>query len=337
MNQLRTLKSPFSVNYEVTPVCDLFCNFCFVGDTFDFSHPSINHVKNILDKIAEAEIFEVHLFGGEFFIYPHWQEVLRYAHNLGLFLSFVSNGTCITKDVVTVMKEYGIREGAISIHGPRHIHDQITKVPGTYDKALNALEACLDGGLNITVLSTFTHDNKKHLRALVEDLNQRRLTRSSLIYAVGRLTPYGRAGLDWKKNRLSLEDYLNLFPLLENLSKDFGIRTALGDAFPLCLVPDKYHYLIQGCWQGTGFGHICFNGDVKGCTVARGIYGNLLEQPLQEIWQGPGLEKFRSLKWLPKSCQNCDNFCGGGCAATRPTQLPYAPDEFLSNGGHHEN
>jgi len=30
----------------------------------------------------------------------------------------------------------------------------------------------------------------------------------------------------------------------------------------------------------------------------------------QEIWQGPGLEKFRSLKWLPKSCQNCDNFCG---------------------------
>lgn len=333
MVQLRTLKSPFSVNYEVTPVCDLFCNFCFDGEISSLPHPPLKHVKNILGKIAEAEVFEVHLFGGEFFTYPQWKEVLKYAHGLGLFLSFVSNGTCITDNVVAVMKKYGIREGAISIHGPKRVHDEMTRVPGTYDKAINALEACLNEGFNITVLSTFTHDNKKHLRALLEDLSRRGLVRDNLVYAVSRLTPYGRAGVNWEQNRLSLQDYLDLFPLLESLSEDFGIGTTLGDAFPLCLVPKRYHYLVQGCWQGTGFGHICFNGDVKGCTVASGIYGNLLEQPLQDIWQGSKLRKFRDLEWLPDSCQKCNDFCGGGCAATRPTKLPYAIDEFLSKGG----
>jgi len=73
MNELVTLKSPISVNFEVTPLCDLQCKFCFNAE-FEckkLEHPSLSHVKLILDKLAENEVFEVRLFGGEFFTYPH--------------------------------------------------------------------------------------------------------------------------------------------------------------------------------------------------------------------------------------------------------------------------
>jgi len=73
MNELVSLKSPISVNFEVTPVCDLACEFCFNAEMEckKLSHPPLKRVMSILDKLAEAEVFEVRLFGGEFFVYPY--------------------------------------------------------------------------------------------------------------------------------------------------------------------------------------------------------------------------------------------------------------------------
>lgn len=35
-------------------------------------HPPLKQAVSILEKLAEAEVFEVRLFGGEFFVYPYW-------------------------------------------------------------------------------------------------------------------------------------------------------------------------------------------------------------------------------------------------------------------------
>lgn len=79
-------------------------------------------------------------------------------------------------------------------------------------------------------------------------------------------------------------------------------------------------------------------GNVGSCTITKGSYGNILETPLTEIWAN-GLTHFRSLKWLPKKCQECDIFCGGGCSASCYGNKMYAPDEFIlqnERGGHEQ-
>jgi len=145
---------------------------------------------------------------------------------------------------------------------------------------------------------------------------------------VGRLTPYGRAKSDWEKVKLSFQDYLKVFPQLEKIRNELGILANFGDAFPLCLLPHKYHDFVIGCWQGTGFGHIDHMGNVRSCSIAKGSYGNILQTSLTEIWVHR-LNHFRSLKWLPEKCRNCDNFCGGGCSASYYDGGMYAPDEFI--------
>jgi len=66
MNELVCLKSPISVNFEVSPICDLACEFCFNAEMEckKLSHSPLKRVISILDKLAEAEVFEVRLFGG---------------------------------------------------------------------------------------------------------------------------------------------------------------------------------------------------------------------------------------------------------------------------------
>jgi len=328
MNELVSLKSPISVNFEVSPVCDLACEFCFNSGTEykKLKHPSLNHAKSILDKLAEAEVFEVRLFGGEFFVYPYWREVLKYADALDFFLSFVSNGTHINKEVVKELLSHRVIGGAISLHGTKDIHESITKVDGSFESTINGIRICIENGIGISILYTLTRTNYQVIFEVCQWLGENGLKIDEI--NVGRLTPYGRAKSDWEQVKLSLGDYLSVFPQLERIRNELGILASFGDAFPLCLLPAKYHDYVIGCWQGTGFGHIDHMGNVRSCSIAKGSYGNILETPLTKIWV-EHLVHFRSLKWLPIKCQKCDNFCGGGCSASRYDGGMYAPDEFI--------
>lgn len=329
MNELVTLKSPFSVNFEVTPLCDLSCRFCFNEEMgYDNKkHPPISQVVSILKEIARAEVFEVRLFGGEFFVYPQWREVIETADSMDFFLSFVSNGTHINKEVVQKMKQHRIKNGAISLHGTKLIHENITQVKGSFESALRGIRSCLDGGLRISILYTLTRENLSYIFETCKWLKENDVDINEI--NISRLTPYGKAKSDWENNKLSFNDYLSIFPQMERVREELDILASLGDAFPLCLLPKKYHEFVVGCWQGTGFGHIDHMGNVRSCSIAKGSYGNILETPLTEIWTKK-LVHFRSLKWLPKKCRNCDDFCGGGCSASRYEGGMYAPDEFIA-------
>jgi len=337
MNELVILKSPISVNFEVSPVCDLACEFCFNAEAGckKVGHPSLKQVMSILDKLVEAEVFEIRLFGGEFFVYPYWQEVLEYADALDFFLSFVSNGTHISAEVAKKLMNHRVAVGAISLHGTKEIHESITKVAGSFEAAVNGMRFCIENGIGISILYTLTKSNYQSVFEICQWLKASGIEINEI--NVGRLTPYGRAKSDWEQVKLSLCDYLSVFPQLERIRNELGVLANFGDAFPLCLLSAKYHDYVIGCWQGTGFGHIDHLGNVRSCTIAKGSYGNILEVPLTEIWV-KRLAHFRSLKWLPIKCQECDNFCGGGCSASCYDGGMYAPDEFIlqSEGGDYE-
>lgn len=145
---------------------------------------------------------------------------------------------------------------------------------------------------------------------------------------VGRLCPSGEAVDDWEDQHLTLEDYYQLFAIMREIKESTGINVYMGDAFPLCLLPVRDWNLVTGCWQGTGFGHVATNGDVKSCSILQGVYGNLLQTPLRQIWTD-ALSQMRKLDYLPRQCRYCPHFCGGGCSATRANVSHYAPDQFI--------
>lgn len=325
MNELKTIRSPLSVNLELTPACNLMCEFCFVESCSNLEHPPLNRLFRIIDELRKAEVFQIKLFGGEPFFYPHWKEVVDYAYQKGMFLSFASNGTLLDREAACFLKARGVRYGSISIHGTKGVHDSITKIP-SYDEAVEGLRMCLEEGLGMTALLTLTQAHKGICVETVQTLLN--LGLRDFFFVANRLLPYGRSKKDWDARKLSFKDYLVVLNDLERI-RGLGVIATLADPLPYCRVPEKYHYLLGGCTNGTGFGNIDSKGNVNGCPAVEGSFGNLLETSLEEIWQGEEMGKFRSLCWLPDKCRRCDDFCGIGCSASRYGGGRYSPDEFL--------
>ena len=137
MNTLTLIKAPISVNFETTQVCNLQCGFCFSNSaTYHHKNPPLEQIKHVIDALAEAEVFEIRWFGGEFTALNGWEEVVGYAYDKGFFMAFVSNGTRMTRESAKCLARYGVTGGAMSVHGPEAMHDQVVCVPGAFRKTI---------------------------------------------------------------------------------------------------------------------------------------------------------------------------------------------------------
>lgn len=331
MNRLIQLKSPLSVNLEITHRCNLSCTMCFVSQCSEASDPELGILKRIIDELQRAEVFEVKLFGGEFLVYPHWKDIVEYLVDRDFFLTFVSNGTLFTRDIAKFLLVHSTLGGGISLHGPERIHDSITQVPGSYKMAIEGIRSCLVEGLQISVLYTLNRANLDRIKETVEIFVDDKLLEKISQFTIGRLCPWGQRKEEWEASRLTYGDYLEVFQVIKELDNKFPFEISFGDAFPLCKLPKEYHKYVSGCWQGTGFAHVNCDGGVKACAILPQTIGNLLKTPLIDIWDR-NLAEFRSLLWLPHSCQSCGTFCGGGCSASNIDSKAYGPDEFLAEG-----
>lgn len=165
--------------------CNLRCAYCFVEDedrggfptgrmTSDVARKSLD----IFAKLTEnADKISLTFYGGEPLMNPNVvHESMHYIRKLerdGRFkkpvdVTLLTNGTLITdKTVETVLATK--TNVAISIDGPRHIHDAArinTRNKGTFDGAVRGFKAMQAAGVNPGVSCTLT----RHNIDLIEDV-----------------------------------------------------------------------------------------------------------------------------------------------------------------------
>lgn len=93
------------------------------------------------------------------------------------------------------------------------------------------------------------------------------------------------------------------------------------EAVPKCLFPFEiyernFNFLKRKCQAGRTVIAIANNGDVRPCSHNSDVYGNLLNEPLEIIWQK--MADWRTDKFIPEKCKSCEivNKCLGGCRTT---------------------
>lgn len=97
---MRSTLVPEVVNLHVTSVCNLRCKYCF-GQFPEISRPPPQtDWRRIIEALEAAGVYRVNFSGGEPTLLPELVELLRYARNLGLSTSIVSNGKKLTDEVV---------------------------------------------------------------------------------------------------------------------------------------------------------------------------------------------------------------------------------------------
>jgi radical SAM protein with 4Fe4S-binding SPASM domain len=282
---------PFKVDWEITYRCNLRCSHCYQTGASGEKELTTEEIYLALDELADLACLYLTFTGGEIFLRDDFFDIAKYARKKEFAIRLFTNGTLIDERRADKIKDLSPLSVEISLYGmDRLVHENITKISGSYEKTINALKLLRQRNINTVVKCTFMKNNVSEfdkLKDFAQTIGARFVFSLSVI-------PRIDGSKDVLKNRLNQEQLQELFRSRDWLTAGItegGIRSYK----PLCSA-------------GTNSLYISPYGEVSPCVVLREDCGNLRESPLKEIWESPFFKKVRRIELENlKECRRCDS------------------------------
>ncbi len=154
--------------------CNARCGFCYYQDLLDTpveDEPSTEELRQRLEALRRDGATEVEFTGGEPTIRPDLAELVAYARELQFInVSVISNGLRLANPKYAQrLVEAGANDFLFSVHGPDAvIHDAHTRIPGSFEKILQAIENVRTLGARCRSTTTVTGQNYKFLESILQ-------------------------------------------------------------------------------------------------------------------------------------------------------------------------
>jgi radical SAM protein with 4Fe4S-binding SPASM domain len=327
--RLAVEKIPFSLPYNLLPVlseiavtyrCNLSCGFCYAacGCKKDEAHPElpVARLKEALDIInKEAGVPSVSFTGGEPLLRPELPELVAYAKSLGMWANLITNGTLLTPENVSKLKDAGLDSAQVSIEGgSAERHDRIVRRPGAFDAAVSGIRNLMKAGLRVHTNTTVSALNKESLPEIVELAKSLDLGK----FSVNMLMPVGSAGANLEETFIS---YTEIGPVIERVqesAKRAGLEFMWYSPTPMCIFnPVSKGLGNKGCAACDGLLSLAPNGDILPCSSYPAPMGNILEHKgaFRALWESGPFKFFQKKGFAHEICGKCEDLavCNGGC------------------------
>ena len=302
-SRAQSLGIPMSAHLDITYRCNERCVHCYL-DHDDNGEMTTAEIKNLLDQLAEAGVFILTFSGGEVFLRRDFLDLVAYARQLQFNVKIKTNAVMIREAEARRLRELAVDSVQISVYSHRaEVHDAITKLPGSFERTINAIRFLKSQGLRVTianVLMKWNMGDHTGVHALADELG--------VIYT---LDPTITPKIDGDMSLLSLR-----IPG-EELAQVFRIEKLVGNVDEFCAPPkpaqdddlDAY-----SCSAGHTLAYISPYGDVYPCVQFPLPSGNVRRQKFADIWwNSPQLKEVRSIsvRDLP-ICSTCAH--AGACS-----------------------
>lgn len=83
-------RAPELVDLKITDWCNRGCQFCYQSSTKDGLHAPIADILRVVDMLAEMEVMEIALGGGEPTAHPDFPDIMRYIRSKGIVPNFTT-------------------------------------------------------------------------------------------------------------------------------------------------------------------------------------------------------------------------------------------------------
>lgn len=155
--QARTQRIPLHGKFELTPVCNLNCQMCYV-------HLPENAIKQrmlsgnqwiaLMDDAISAGMLYALLTGGEAMTHPDFWLIYEHLKHNGVRVQLKSNGVLICGDNLNRIRELPPDALDISLYGCNG--DSYSAVTGrnVFDKVTDNIRAVLDAGIKVRIMVT---------------------------------------------------------------------------------------------------------------------------------------------------------------------------------------
>lgn len=344
-------KKPVVV-WNVGRRCNLHCVHCY-SQSRDQEYPGeLNHEEGLrlIDDLAAFGAPVLLFSGGEPLMRPDLFELIARAVGRGMRAVVSTNGTLITPETATRLKDAGLSYVGISLDGLEEINDRFRGQPGAFRRTLEGVRNCQAAGVKVGLRFTMTRRNVRDVAGIFDLIRAEGLPRVCfyhLVYA-GRGSALIQEGLGHAVARATVTQIMDLTRALHAEGRKVEVLTVDNH----CDAPYLYMRLRAedaaradavlellrmngGNNSGVGIGCVSWDGAVHPDQFWRhATLGNVRERPFSAIWSDPHvglLAQLRDRKPLLKGrCGACKwlDICNGNfrVRAEAVTGDLWAPD-----------
>ncbi len=280
------------IYFYLTAGCNLACRHCWLAPGFDMdgSKYPVLPIDLFEAAIREAKplgLSSVKLTGGEPLLHPQIMQLLEIIRREKLALTIETNGLLCTEAMAKEIAKSPDRFVSVSIDGAdTATHEWVRGVPGSFDKACQAVRNLAAADTAPQVIMTIMRDNADQVDAVVrmaEDLGA-----SSVKFNIVQPTARGER-LHEKNEALSIAE---LIQLGRHVEMEVALTTAMSLFFdyPLAFRPLSRMASGDGCdiCGILGILGVIPTGEYALCGIGAHIpelvFGQVGEDKLEEVW-----------------------------------------------------
>ena len=292
---------PMTVSIEPTTACNLKCPECPSG-LRAFSRPTGNlkedFFRKTIDEIYKELIYLIFYFQGEPYINPKFLEMVRYAHEKGIYTITSTNGHFLNEENARKTIESGLDRLIISVDGTTQDVYENYRIAGN-------LEHVLQGARNIVKWKKKLGTKKPHtiFQFLVVKPNEHQIPE---VYKLAK-----EIGIDEVKLKTAqVYDYENGNDLIPTIDKYARYRQKVDGTF------EVKNELLNHCWKLWHACVITWDGMVVPCCFDKDAdhrLGDLKASPFKTLWYGRPYNNFRKQLFKGRDqidiCTNCTEGC----------------------------
>lgn len=298
------LSTPVHYTIELTPHCNNRCTGCGNVDFAGDSPLPISKWRVIFSAIR-PHAAHVRISGGEPTLHPEFDAIVDILAEEDISFTLFSNGRWPDPEkMVRKLAEMSQCKGVlISLHGHgADIHDAFAAIPGAFSETVANISLAIENGLFVATNTIITRQNFGHLSEII-GLSKRLGARHAI---------FSRYVSVKNSNPSPSNDQLRHAIETIESAREEGASVEYSVCIPQCFAQSA----SRGCLSGITYCVIDPRGNMRPCTHVPITCGNVLEKPVQAIWNGPEMRAWRDL--IPAEClQDCAllSKCRGGCRA----------------------
>ncbi|MFF7987126.1 radical SAM protein [Streptomyces sp. NPDC007901] len=155
--------------WEINLGCDLDCIMCYLGEK-RFEGLDMDGKRKLLAVLRDAGVIWLQITGGEPLIDPDFPEAYRLAHEMGMMLELLSNGSRLRKPhILNLLRTLPPTKLTLSVYGATAgTYDAVTRRRGGFARFREGVHKAVDAGLNIDLSLIIVQDNVHEADAMRE-------------------------------------------------------------------------------------------------------------------------------------------------------------------------
>ena len=326
--------------WEATIKCNLACAHCrrLESDEAVVTDLSTSQGKDLIGQLAQLgkaqPMMPVLVFsGGEPLCRDDIFELIDYAKSLGIAPALATNGTMINAATAQKIADSGIVRVAVSLDGATaDVHNKLRQLDSSFEKAIDGIKYLREKKVPFQINTTLTKRNAVQLG----DIYKLAGSLGAVAIHIFMLVPVGCGQLLAETDMLSPQQYeqklieicrldgagqlqvkVTCGPHYERVIREQGLyqsRIKAGQGTGSVPGRSNHGTASKGCLAGLGVLFVGHQGDVFPCGYLPVNCGNVLNQPLSDIWyNSKDLARMRDSSSLEGKCGVCGyrEICGG--------------------------